>query len=291
MNELSLFTGAGGGILGSKLLGWKTVGYVEINNYCQRVIAQRIKDGVFDEAPIFGDIRTFISEGYAECYSEMVDVISGGFPCQPFSQAGKRQAETDERNMWPETIECIRQVGPSAVLLENVPRLVRFDYFGTILGDLAEAGFDAEWDVVSAGEVGAEHLRERVWIVAFNSNSSSTRWKKQYVSPFSENETQRRERYDNQLPDESSTDSKSKRCDQKQVSKVRNSTSMREPYHNGNVCNATQTRQAWGLCEPRVVGMAHDVANRNDRIRTAGNGQVPAVVKAAWNRLIERFNN
>ena len=80
LRELSLFTGIGGGVLGSRLLGWETVGYVEWNEYCQRVIKSRIADGLLDDAPIFGDIRSFIAEGHAEAYAGVVDVISGGFP-------------------------------------------------------------------------------------------------------------------------------------------------------------------------------------------------------------------
>ncbi len=80
LRELSLFTGAGGGVLGTKLLGWQSVGYVEFNQYCQRVIMQRIADGLLDNAPIFSDIREFIKEGHAEAYAGNVDVISGGFP-------------------------------------------------------------------------------------------------------------------------------------------------------------------------------------------------------------------
>ena len=80
LRELSLFSGAGGGLLGSRLLGWKTVGYVEWDKYCQQVLEARIRDGYLDEAPIFGDIRQFIEEGYAEAYAGHVDVISAGFP-------------------------------------------------------------------------------------------------------------------------------------------------------------------------------------------------------------------
>jgi len=80
LKELSLFTGAGGGLLGSKLLGWNTIGYVEWNEYCQRVIQARIQDGILDDAPIFGDIREFVREGYAGAYAGHVDVISAGFP-------------------------------------------------------------------------------------------------------------------------------------------------------------------------------------------------------------------
>jgi len=167
MRELSLFSGAGGGLLGTHhLLGWETVGYVEIEDYCQRVIKQRIADGLLPEAPIFSDIRAFISEGYAASYTGMVDVITGGFPCQPFSVAGKQAGENDPRNMWPQTIEAIRIVRPRYAFLENVPGLLTTRYFGRILGDLAESGFDARWKVISAAEVGAPHKRDRLWILA-----------------------------------------------------------------------------------------------------------------------------
>lgn len=166
MYELSLFTGAGGGILGSKILGWKTLGYVEVNAYRQRILAQRIADGILDAGPIFGDIRAFISEGYALSYQGMVDVVSAGFPCQPFSVAGKGLAENDPRNMWPETIEVIRIVRPRHILLENVPGLLSKPYVRRILGDLAEIFPYIRGGCLSACTVGANHRRTRLWLIA-----------------------------------------------------------------------------------------------------------------------------
>jgi len=164
---ISLFSGCLGGDLGCQhLLGWKCKGYVEIDDYCQRVIRRRIKDGFTDDAPIFSDIRTFISDGYAESYQGMVDCVTAGFPCQPFSVAGQRRGADDERNMWPATIECIRLVRPRYCLLENVPGLLVHKYFGTILGDLAKSGFDARWAVLPAYITGAPQVGKRLWIVA-----------------------------------------------------------------------------------------------------------------------------
>jgi len=80
LRELSLFSGIGGGLLGTKLLGWRAIGYVEFNPYCQQVLQQRIRDGYLDDAPIFGDITEFIEEGYAEAYAGYTDVITAGFP-------------------------------------------------------------------------------------------------------------------------------------------------------------------------------------------------------------------
>ena len=173
MNVLSLFTGAGGGELAFQhlLTGFRTVGYVEIEEYCQKILEQRIADGFLDAAPIFGDIRAFISEGYAEAYQGMVDVLSAGFPCQPFSVAGKRQGADDERNMWPATRDTIRAVRPRYAFLENVPGLLNSGYFSRILGDLHEIGYDARWTVLGARHVGAPHKRDRLWVVAYASES------------------------------------------------------------------------------------------------------------------------
>src|SRR3990167_7197429 len=124
MRELSLFSGAGGGLLGSKVRGWTCVGYVENNEYCQKVLRQRIADGILDPAPIFGDIRKFVSEGWAERYRGKVDIVTAGFPCQPFSTAGSMLGQDDERNMWPETIQTICQIRPPLAFLENVPNLL-----------------------------------------------------------------------------------------------------------------------------------------------------------------------
>jgi DNA (cytosine-5)-methyltransferase 1 len=167
--ELSLFTGAGGGVLGTKLLGWRTVGYVEFDDYCQKVLAQRIQDGFLDEAPIFGDIDDFIESGAAKKYKGYVDVVTAGFPCQPFSVAGKKKGQDDSRNKWPQTLAVLCDVRPQYALLENVPGLLTVNgggYFAQILSDLAESGFDARWDCISAAACGAPHRRNRLWILA-----------------------------------------------------------------------------------------------------------------------------
>lgn len=173
--ELSLFTGAGGGLLASLLHGWRTIGYVEWNEYCQKLIAQRCADGILPTAPIFGDIRTFTSEGYAVKYRGMVDVLTAGFPCQPFSLAGKQAGEFDPRNMWPATLECIRVVRPRFALLENNPGLLSNEYIRRIFGQLAEVGYNARWACLSAKDQGAPIERERVFIACSDSFNGQER--------------------------------------------------------------------------------------------------------------------
>ncbi|WP_407924811.1 DNA cytosine methyltransferase [Desulfosarcina ovata] len=150
------------------MLGHRMVGYVEINEYCQKTIRQRIDDGILDDAPIFGDIRAFNRDGYAAAYKGVVDVISGGFPCQDISCAGQGQGIQGERSgMWFEMEETIRQVGPRYVFIENSPRLL-VRGIEQVIGGLAQMGFDCAWGIVSAADVGAPHLRKRIWILAYN---------------------------------------------------------------------------------------------------------------------------
>lgn len=165
MNELSLFSGIGGGLLASRLLGWRCVGYVECDDYCQRVLRARIDDGYLDRAPIFGDVRAFTRDGYASIYRGLVDVVTAGFPCQPFSLAGKRLKERDDRNMWPDTLEVVRVVRPRFVCLENVPGVV--SYLPVVRDGLRELGYCVAAPLVaSAAIVGAGHIRRRLWIIA-----------------------------------------------------------------------------------------------------------------------------
>ena len=171
--ELSLFSGGGGGVLAGHLLGWTTIGYVEIDKYCQQVIAQRIKDEIFKEAPIFTDVREFIQSGAVDEYEGFTDVVTAGFPCQPFSVAGKGKGKDDSRNLWPETVEIIRRVRPRYAFLENVPGLLTHKYIGRIFGELADAGYDARWCVLGADDVGAPHHRKRLWILAHSQSEFS----------------------------------------------------------------------------------------------------------------------
>lgn len=166
MRTLHLFAGAGGGLLADLILGHEPIGYVEIDDYCQRVIAVRIKDGALPEAPIFGDIRAFNREGFACAYTGLVDIVAGGFPCQDISVAGKGKGIDGERSgLWGEMAETIRIVRPRFVFVENSPAL-SFRGAGRVFRDLARMGFDARWGIISAHEAGASCLRKRMWIVA-----------------------------------------------------------------------------------------------------------------------------
>lgn len=162
LNVLSLFAGIGGIELGLERAGMTTVGQVEWNAYCQSVLAHH-----WPEVPRHDDVRTAPAWWLGEPRPR-VDVVCGGFPCQPFSEAGSRLGIADERWGWPWFADVVRAVRPRYVLVENVAALLRHtDAFGAVLRDLAALGFDAEWSVLSACAFGAPHTRERLFLVAY----------------------------------------------------------------------------------------------------------------------------
>lgn len=173
MNELHLFAGAGGGVLGGMLLGHTTVCAVEIEPYCRKVLLQRQRDGILPKFPIWDDVKTFDGRPWRG----KVDVVCGGFPCQDISSAGKGAGITGERSgMWKEFARIILEVGPQFVFVENSPVLPSRG-LGTVLGDLAEMGYDARWGVLGASDVGLEHHRKRIWILAYTQRNKQPRKK------------------------------------------------------------------------------------------------------------------
>lgn len=168
LRELALFAGAGGGILGGNLLGWRTVCAVEWEEYQSCVLAQRQNDGILAPFPIWDDVQTFDGKPWRG----IVDVISGGFPCQDISSAGKGAGIEGERSsMWKHMARIVGEVRPRFAFVENSPNLT-FLGLNIVLSDLAKMGFDAEWGVVGANDVGAPHARKRIWILAGNTDEN-----------------------------------------------------------------------------------------------------------------------
>jgi DNA (cytosine-5)-methyltransferase 1 len=166
VHELALFAGAGGGILGGKLLGWRTRCAVEIDPYARSVLLARQRDGHLEPFPIWDDIRTFDGKPWRGT----VDVVSGGFPCQDISSAGKHQGLAGERSgLWFEMFRVIGEVQPSFVFAENSPHL-RTNGLGTVIEGLASLGYDCRWCVLGAWHAGGPHRRNRMWIFAYANN-------------------------------------------------------------------------------------------------------------------------
>ena len=170
LRVLSLFAGIGGFDLGlERTGGFETVAFCEIEPFCQKVLAKH-----WPGVPIYDDVRTLTAERLA-ADGIAVDVICGGFPCQDLSVAGRQAGIADgtRSGLWSEIVRLACDLRPQFIIVENVANLLvgpserRGGWFGRVLGDLAELGYDAEWENIPAATVGAPHRRERIWIVAY----------------------------------------------------------------------------------------------------------------------------
>ena len=165
MKVLDLFSGIGGFSLGLERAGMETVAFCEIEAYPCKVLAKH-----WPGVPIYNDVRELTSDRLKQD-GITVDVITGGFPCQDISVAGKQAGIEGERSgLWSEVARLIDEIQPRYAIMENVTALISGDrgrWFGRVLGDLAEIGYDAEWHCIPASELGAHHHRDRVWILAY----------------------------------------------------------------------------------------------------------------------------
>ena len=290
MNELALFAGAGGGILGGQLLGWRTVCAVEWEPYAACVLAARQNDGLLPSFPIWDDVQTFDGRPWRG----VAQVISGGFPCQDISIAGKGDGLDGERSgMWRQMARIICEVGPEYVFVENSPMLVSRG-LGAVLGDLSSMGFDAKWGIVGAKDVGANHQRDRIWIVAHsNSNGWTTRKKSRSLgTPISKQQ----EGQDNSLHPEGASSLPTTEGDvsNSMLNRLQRIRSVRPTERQIGLrcrkgCNEEQNiygaNRTWWAVEPELGRVAHGVDARVDRLKAIGNGQVPLCAATAWGLL------
>jgi DNA (cytosine-5)-methyltransferase 1 len=258
-------------------------------------LCARQNDKVLETFPIWDDVQTFDGKPWRG----IVDVVSGGFPCQDISVAGKGDGLDGERSgMWREMARIIGEVRPRFAFVENSPMLVTRG-LERVLADLTAMGYDSRWGIISAADIGAKHKRERIWIVAHsNSNgwpiseesrslgtSISKKQKRQIDSCHIEGTSSISSPKRN-VPDTNNQGlqgGKWIRNDKKKV--VRRSESA---YGATSKCNPTFGTEAnWWNIEPNVGRVADGVAARVDRLKAIGNGQVPLCAATAWRILSE----
>jgi DNA (cytosine-5)-methyltransferase 1 len=238
MRELALFAGAGGGILGGKLLGWRTVCAVEWDAYAASVLVARQNDGCLEAFPVWDNVETFDGRPWRG----LVDVVSGGFPCTDISCAGKGAGIDGEASgMWKHMARIVGEVRPKFVFVENSPALTSRG-LGRVLGDLAQLGYNARWGVLGGSHAGLPHRRMRIWILAHPKNQSS-----QAEMVLQKEEIQRK---------------------------------------LGRDLHASVLRSSdWKAHQPRMDRVDDGMGDWVGRIKAIGNGQIPSVVRLAFNLL------
>lgn len=285
MNELHLFAGAGGGILGGILLGHTCICAVEIEPYRREILLQRQRDGIMPRFPIWDDVRTF--DGKPWCGK--VDVVCGGFPCQDISNSGSRLGLKGRKSgLWKEMARIICDVEPAIVFVENSATLV-VRGLGTILGDLAQMGFDAKWGVLGASDAiwldgipTFDHERLRCFIAAIHADRSrKLQSQRRFIN--------KRRRVGNSTYTPAHANGVRQHgpnCPQEiQIHSERNSSPFE--FAGSRISNPPlPANNGWWSHEPGVGRMVHGMANRNDRVAAIGDGQVPAVVALAWRTLM-----
>ena len=266
----SLFSGIGGLDLGLERAGMKVIWQSEIDPYCCKVLKKH-----WPKVPNYGNIKEINWQEIPK-----PDVICGGYPCQPFSQAGKRQGEKDPRHLWPWVRDAISALRPRYAILENVRGHLSMGGT-TVIGELAEIGYDAEWRVISAASVGANHRRDRIFIVAYPNGG----------------------RLKERLP-EAESDSRPCSSGQRFGSDVADTTGRvdvrwdrlggedrRQVFGWDNYERGTSGHAVgeWWQVEPRMGRVADGVSARVDRLRGLGNAVVPQVAETVGRLVVAHW--
>jgi DNA (cytosine-5)-methyltransferase 1 len=311
MNHLDLFSGIGGFSLALEKVGFKTIAFCERDEYC-RLLLQKHWKGV----KIYNDIKKL--EG--KDIEEKVDILTGGFPCQPYSVAGKQKGTDDDRYLWPEMFRVIKEVKPTFIIAENVRGLINIQdgmVFETVCSNLESEGFEIQPFIIPAAGVGAPHKRERVWIVGYSKHNGSltSKIKRGYnkadagteerqnktieserTSRSRDNEimedTRRTLRQGSEFRKENEDEGREENANQ---SKRSSSTSEHhvadsEGVHVQGQQDRSGQEQSWGESwwefEPNVGRVADGVPGRVHRLKALGNSIVPQIAeeigRAIW---------
>lgn len=279
MKVVDLFSGIGGFSLGLESTGgFQTVQFVENHEWCQKVLAKN-----FPGVPIAGDIKQY--EG------KKADVVTGGFPCQPFSVAGKRKGTRDDRYLWKEMLRVIKACKPRWVIGENVRNLTSIQegmVFEQVCTDLESEGFEVQSFIIPASSVNAPHQRYRVWIVAHSDSNRSQSDIREKISRRQDQETSNTK---STCRSEGGDTLSSASGDEKESESVSNPNSkglqrLREKNcelkESTTIKHSSEERQRtmdkeWFSIEPNVGRVANGIPNRVDRLKGLGNAIVPQI--------------
>ena len=307
LKVLDLFSGIGGFSLALESTGFfETMAFVEKDEFCQKVLKKN-----FNNIPIEGDIRNVKGEKYR------ADVVTGGFPCQPFSVAGKRKGTDDDRYLWDETIRVVRECKPKWFIGENVEGLVNIQE-GMVLRqvqtDLEKEGFEVQCLIIPASGIGAWHQRKRVWIIGCNVSNSNTRFgigENQEIQTRGNTSTNGSEDVSNtfgKLSDGCSSTTRNSKTKFKRVecnqswnwneiwSKTERCNEQdRKNVSDSNGKNSSEEQQTWWQTQSNLCGVPNGVSygldkNRANRIKSLGNSIVPQIARELGLAIMEAEN-
>ena len=322
LKHLDLFSGIGGFSLGLESAGLvETVAFCDFDQYCQKVLNKN-----FPGVPVYGDVKELNYEKLQADGIDKIDIITGGYPCQPFSVAGRKKGEEDPRHVWPEMFRLIRELRPTWVIGENVGGHIKLG-LDSVLENLESEGYSARTFSISASSIGANHKRERVWIVAHSDEmqrqflrgqkSEQTQETFQGVSersgtPISMADTERlgraegtkkseeftreesSDQFDNRSegriesePSQDVADSEGSNRNEHEIDREHGKASSQEIFGDGSSVSGVS---AWWSVEPDVGRVAHGVPERVDRLKCLGNSvvpQIPYVIGLSLKKIIE----
>lgn len=262
---LDLFSGIGGFSLGLESTGFfETIGFVEKDKFCQKVLKKHWSNINIEE-----DIRNVKGEKYA------ADIITGGFPCQPFSVAGKRKSTADDRYLWDEMLRVIREVKPRWVIGENVEGIVNINegmVLRQVLNDLENEGFKSQCIIIPASGIGAWHQRKRIWIVSYSHNNGSYRSQRNATKQSSNEQKDRLSFGDDK--DVSNSNARFSIRENEEIQTGRNA--FNSIYKSG--------KRQWWQTQSELCGVPNGVSyeldkDRSNRIKALGNSIVPQIAR------------
>mgnify|MGYP003631087044 FL=1 len=287
LKVLDLFSGIGGFSLGlQRINGFETVAFCEIEDFSKKVLKKHWAD-----VPIYEDVKNVTRKRLVSDGIPRIDVVTGGFPCQDLSIAGNQKGiEAERSGLWSELCRIIGDVRPRYAIVENVTALISGDngrWFGKVLGDLAEVGYDCEWHCISASELGAHHHRDRVWIIAY---SEITRTGKNNKGLWSGTSGVSRGEETSGVK-ESMADTMRERLEGhwqfgKNDGTVQQAT---QPFISINLQNGI-SREYWAT-EPELGRVANGIPNRSHRLKGLGNAVVPQIPELIGRAILEAEND
>jgi len=286
LNGLALCAGVGGLERGieSIIPESRTICYVEGETYPASVLASKMEAGSLPKAPIWSNVRTFDGKPWRG----KVSFISGGFPCQPYSKAGKQLADKDPRDLWPDFARIIGEVSPEFIFLENVPNVVKWA-LPTVLKDLSKMGYNAAWCVVAASQVGALHKRSRWFLFAYSNDTNESIMSLhdpfKSTSKFKEIDMAHTNGQSYSKPQRTHRELRQK------GSRLEGRKDKRKAGYfigcSGSQNDSNITEKFWEV-EPGVGRVVDGMADWVHRMRACGNGVVPQQAAYAYSILIER---